>query len=140
VTDARLQQVHADILTAREFVEHATRFLSDARIDGLGAASRAILLHNAATAACDGILQASGLRVTPGDRSHALRLEEALQRLEGDTEDLLERLDVARVRRNEASYAAGFIAQASLRDADEATTELVDRARGFVGTDPSPRE
>jgi hypothetical protein len=35
---------------------------------------------------------------------------------------------------NEASHAAGFIAQASVVDALEATTELVEMARVFVGT------
>lgn len=46
--------------------------------------------------ACDAILQASGLRVTPGDRSHALRLETALDQLVPDTDELLERLDASR--------------------------------------------
>ena len=57
-----------------------------------------MLLHNAALSACDAILQAVGLRVTPGDRSHALRLESALQELDADTEDLFERLDALRER------------------------------------------
>jgi len=77
-------------------------------------------------------MQAVGLRVTPGDRSHAMRLENALEQLDEDTEDLLERLDASRARRNEASYAAGFVAQASVDDAREATTELVELARGAL--------
>jgi hypothetical protein len=68
--------------------------------------SQAILLHNATISACDAILQAVGLRVTAGDRSHILRLESALRHLGSDTEELLERLDASRERRNEASYAA----------------------------------
>jgi hypothetical protein len=72
------------------------------------------------------------LRVTPGDRSHALRLETALDQLATDTTELLERLDASRERRNEASYAAGFVAQASLSDAREATGELVELARALV--------
>lgn len=92
-----------------------------------------MLLHNATLCACDAILQVEGLRVTSGDRSHALRLETALEQLEADTDELLDRLDASRERRNEASYAAGFIAQASLSDAREATAELVEMARALVG-------
>jgi hypothetical protein len=133
VIDARLEHVYADKITAREFLDQATRFLADARVGTLSAPSRVLLLHNAAISACDGILQANGLRVTPGDRSHILRLETALQQLDADTEELLERLDASRERRNEVSYAAAFIAQASVLDAEEATTELLELARTFVG-------
>jgi hypothetical protein len=93
-----------------------------------------VLFHNAAIAACDAILQAAGQRVTSGDRSHILRLETALGHIDSDTEEFLERLDASRERRNEASYAAAFVAQASIEDAREATTELVELARGLVGS------
>lgn len=82
--------------------------------------------------ACDAILQAVGLRVTPGDNSHALRLETALEHLDGDTEELLESLDASRERRNEASNAAAFVPEASVTDAREATTEMIELARTFV--------
>ena len=85
MTDARIEQVHADKITAREFLDQASDFLNDARIDGLGPPSRVVLLHNAAIVACDAILQAVGLRVTSGDRSHILRLETALRELDTDT-------------------------------------------------------
>jgi hypothetical protein len=133
VTDARIEQVHADRITALEFLDQASDFLNDARVDGLGPASRIVLLHNAAIAACDAILQAVGLRITRGDRSHILRLETALHELGVDTDELLGRLDASRERRNEASYGGSFIAQASVRDAEEATTELLDLARAFIG-------
>jgi uncharacterized protein Yka (UPF0111/DUF47 family) len=71
--------------------------------------------------------------VTPGDRSHILRLETALDQAADDTEELLERLDASRERRNEASYAAGFVAHASVTDAREATAEIIELARTFVG-------
>ncbi len=132
MTDARVERVHADNVTAREFVEQAEQFLGDASIDGLSSASRVVLLHNATIAACDAILQAVGLRVGSGDRSHALRLERALEELDVDTEELLDRLDASRERRNEASYAVSFIASASVADANDATTELVELARSFV--------
>jgi hypothetical protein len=133
MTDARVEKVYEDVVAAREFVTQAERFLTDASVEGLGAASRVVLLHNAAISACDGILQAVGLRVTPGDGSHIVRLEAALEQIDGDTEELLERLDASRERRNEASYRAGFVGQASVSDAHEATVEVVRIARDFVG-------
>ena len=99
----------------------------------LSAESQSVLLHNAAICACDAILQATGLRVTSGDNAHALRLETALEHLEGDTEELLESLDTSRERRNEASYAAAFVPETSLADAREATTELLERVRTSLG-------
>lgn len=66
------------------------------------------------------------------DRSHVLRLETALNEVDGDTEEPFERLDASRARRHEASYAAGFIAQASVADARDATAELVEVARAFI--------
>lgn len=133
MTDARVEKVHADVVGAREFLDQADTFFEDASSRGLHAPSRAILLHSATVAACDAILQAVGLRVTLGDRSHVLRIETALDRLNDDTDDLLERLDASRERRNEASCAAGFVAQASVADADEATAELLALVRNFLG-------
>jgi hypothetical protein len=133
MTESRLEQVHADRIGARVFLAQAEAFFEDANLSGLRSESRSVLLHNAAVAACDAILQAAGQRVTPGDRSHILRLEVALSHLDGDTAELLERLDASRERRNEASYAAGFVPQASIDDAREAVAELVELARRFVG-------
>jgi hypothetical protein len=91
-----------------------------------------VLLHNAVVSACDAILQSVGLRVTSGDGAHILRIETALDQLEEDTEELFEHLDASRERRNEASYAALFVAQASAADAREATAELIALTRNFV--------
>jgi hypothetical protein len=132
VTDARVEKVYEDRITAREFLAQADLLFADAGEATLSAPSQAILLHNATVCACDAILQAVGLRVTPGDRSHALRLETALDQLDGDTEDLLESLDASRERRNEASYAAVIVPQASVADAREATSEMIELARAFV--------
>jgi hypothetical protein len=132
VPDARVETVYPDRVGASEFLKQADTFLADSRTSTLSAESQAILLHNSAICGCDAILQAVGLRVTPGDGSHLLRLETALAQLADDTEELLESLDASRERRNEASYAAGFVAQASVADAREATTELVELARAFV--------
>lgn len=87
-----------------------------------------MLLHNAALSAANAILEATGVRVTSGDGAHLLRLETALEQLPHDTEDLLERLDASRSRRNEASYAAMLVAEASVEEAREATAELVELA------------
>jgi hypothetical protein len=133
VTDARVEKVYADRVGAGEFLAQAELLLADADTASLSAASKAILLHNATVCACDAILQAVGLRVTPGDRSHILRLETALDQADDDTEELLERLDASRERRNEASYAAGFVAHASVTDAREATAEIIELSRTFVG-------
>jgi hypothetical protein len=133
VTEARVEHVYADRHGARDFLAQARTFLSDSAIDGLSSESQSVLLHNATVSACDSILQAAGLRVTPGDRSHILRLESALEQLSMDTEELLERLDASRERRNEASYAALFVPKASVMEAREAVTELVELAQQFVG-------
>lgn len=88
MTESRVEQVHADRIGARVFLAQSEAFSEDANLSGLGSESRSVLLHNAAVAACDAILQAAGQRVTPGDRSHILRLEVALSHLDGDTEEL----------------------------------------------------
>jgi|SRR5690349_19241175 len=128
MTDARVEEVYADRVQAREFLSQAVRFRADADSKDLSAESQSVLLHNATICACDAILQAVGLRVTPGDRSHVLRLKAALDQLEDDTTELFERLDASRERRNVVSYAASFTPQASLAEAREATSELIDLA------------
>ena len=132
MTEARVERVHADRVGARTFLSQAEKFQRDADADGLSSESRAVLLHNAVISGCDAVLQASGLRVSSGDGSHVRRLETALEQIGHDTDDLLERLDASRSRRSEASYAAGFVAQASVDEAREATAELIELAREFV--------
>ncbi len=133
MTDARVEKVYEDRMGARSFLAQADTFLGDADARGLSAPSQSILLHSATVSACDAILQAAGQRVSPGDGAHVLRLEAALDHVYGDTEELLERLDASRARRNEASYAAEFVAKASIAEAREATAELLELAHGFVG-------
>jgi hypothetical protein len=125
VNAARVEKVHADRMGARTHLEQAVKFQADADAD-LSTESRSVLLHNAAIAASSAILQAAGLRVTTGDGAHLLRLETALDQIPHDTEDLLERLDASRSRRNEASYAAVLVAEASVDEAREATAELIE--------------
>lgn len=131
MNEARVEKLHEDRLGARTHLDQAERFQSDADAD-LSAESRSVLLHNAAISASNAILEAAGLRVTSGDGAHMLRLETALEQLDHDTEDLLERLDASRSRRNEASYAAMLVAEASVEEAREATAELIELARAYL--------
>jgi hypothetical protein len=131
VNEARVERVHADRLGARTHLDQSEKFQSDADAD-LSAESRSVLLHNAAISASNAILQATGLRVTSGDGAHVLRLETALAQLPHETDDLLERLDASRSRRNEASYAAMSVAQASVDEAREATAELIELTRDLL--------
>jgi outer membrane PBP1 activator LpoA protein len=131
MTEARVEKMHPDRLGARTYLDQAERFQSDADAH-LSAESRSVLLHNAALSAANAILEAVGMRVTSGDGSHLLRLETALAQLDHDTEDLLERLDASRSRRNEASYAAMLVAEASVEEAREATAELIELARELL--------
>jgi hypothetical protein len=132
MTDARVEKIYTDRVRAHEFLDQADRFRSDADTTDLSTESQSVLLHNATICACDAILQAVGLRITSGDRAHVLRLETALDQLDSDTEELLESLDASRERRNEASYAASFVPEASLADAREATVELLELTRTFL--------
>ena len=131
MTEARVEEVPADRVTAREFLRAGRVFLDDA-VPPLSNESRQLLLHQAALCACDAILLAAGLRVAGGDRGHIVRLERALDELPGPTDDLLEALDAARARRVEASYQALPVPGASVDDAAEATHELYARAEEVV--------
>jgi len=132
MTEARVEKVYADRLGARTHLAQAEKFQADADAQDLSTESRSVLLHNAAISASNAILQAAGLRVTSGDRSHLRRLETALAQLDHDTGDLLERLDASRSRRNEASYASMLVAQASVDEAREATAELIELTRDYL--------
>ena len=131
MNEARVEKVHADRLGAHTHLDQAKRFQLDADAH-LSAESRSVLLHNAALSAANAILEAAGMRVTSGDGAHLLRLETALEQLHHDTEGLLERLDASRSRRNEASYAAMLVAEASVEEAREATAELIELVREFL--------
>lgn len=130
MTEARIEAVPADPREARVFLARGKDFLRDGRAGDNTAASRQVLLHSAAVCACDAVLLAAGLRVTAGDRSHVIRLDKATELLDAD--DLLDRLDDARLRRNESSYGAAMPAAEDVAEAIEVTQELLDRASAFV--------
>ena len=133
MTEARVENVYANRSDARTYLAQAETFQSDADAD-LSAESRSVLLHNAVIATTTAILQAAGLRVSGGDGAHQLRIASALAQLPQDTDELLDRLEASRSRRNEASYAAMLVPQASVEEAREATAELIALAEEFVGS------
>jgi hypothetical protein len=131
VTEARLESVPVDPAEARVFVAQAKVFLRDGQSGAVADPSRQVLLHNAAIAASDGILLAAGWRVTPGDGSHVLRLEKAVELLGGGA-DLADRLDDARLARNDASYGASIPSVDDVEAAVDVTEELVTLADAYV--------
>jgi hypothetical protein len=134
VTEARVERITPDRVTAREFLEQGKVFLSDGVKHGISNEGRVLLLHQAAICACDAILLAVGLRVSVGDRAHVLRLQTALEQLPGDTTELLEALDVSRAIRVEASYRRFVVPEATAGDAEEATRELYGLAEGVLAS------
>ena len=69
------------------------------------------------------------------DRSGARIYLDQAKAFQTDADELLDRLEASRSRRNEASYAAMLIPRASVDEAREATTELIALARGYVQPD-----
>ena len=53
MTEARVEKAYADRVGAKAYLRRAEAFLADAAVAGLGAASQAVLVHNAAISACD---------------------------------------------------------------------------------------
>jgi hypothetical protein len=134
MTEARVEKVYANRQDARTYLDQAKIFQADADAD-LSGESRSVLLHNAVISAADAIRQAAGLRVSGGEGAHQLRIETALAQLQDETEELLDRLEASRSRRNEASYHAMLVPDASIDEAREATAELIALAEGFIASE-----
>lgn len=130
MTDARVEAVPPDPREARVYLGQARTLLRDGEAADNADASRQILLHSAAVCACDAVLLAAGFRVTVGDGAHVLRLGKGTELLAAD--DLLDRLDDARLSRNESSYGAAIPSVDDVSDAVDVTRELVERASAFV--------
>jgi hypothetical protein len=107
VPDARVEPVEIDVWGARAFMERSRELLADGARSENTPASRMILLHSAAMAACDAILSINGKRIVGSDGSHRLRLKQAETLLRGDNRRLFATLEDSRASRNLASYAAG---------------------------------
>src|SRR4051812_23468074 len=108
MTQAKLTRIAPDPTLASAFLDRARSFLDDGSAKDLSQASRQVLLHNAAIAACDAVLAVSGFQVEGSERGHRLRLEKAEELLSGDLVDLFERLESVRMTRADISYRAGF--------------------------------
>ena len=132
MTDARVEMVSADAATARVFLDRAEGFLSDAAGGGMTASGRQILLWQACMSAMEAVLLAAGRRVTGGDGSHVLRLEETQRRMGTEHLDLFERLDTHRELRHEASYPLGVVSENETETTRQDAERLLEAARHFV--------
>jgi hypothetical protein len=133
VTHARIRKIDPDRTLAERFLKQAKGFLSDGASAVVSRESRQVLLHNAAIAACDGVLAAEGFEVEGSEGGHGLRLEKAEKLLGGDLEDLFERLDSVRMTRADASYRAGLVADHDVDEAAVAVAELVRHVEDAIG-------
>lgn len=132
MTEARVETTYPDPATAREFLDQAQTFFGDASNSDNSKESRAVLAHQAAVAACDAVLLHDGRRIAGDEGAHRLRLATAREALGGDLQDLFERLDDSRAWRNDASYRAQLVPDATLAEALEATRELLELVRAHV--------
>lgn len=132
MTDARVDRVEPDVWAARAFLEQAQRLLQDGAEERISPEGRQILLHGAVVAGCDAILAVNGRQIVGSDGGHRLRLATAQSLLPQDLDELFERLDDARMDRNEASYAAALLPTDVVEEALSAVGELVGLANAHV--------
>jgi hypothetical protein len=132
MTDARLEPIEADPYLAAGFLKRAESFVADGENEGLQPESRQVLLHSATVAACDSALAIKGLQVVGSEGGHKLRLEEVARLLPDADTGLFERLDDARIARNEVSYAAGLSASDDVVHQLEATRDLLFAVKQLV--------
>jgi hypothetical protein len=125
MTEARVEPIAPDPWLAAEALDNARSFAADGANSALTAASRQMLLQQAAIRACDALLAIYGRRVVGSDGGHALRLVEARASLAGEHDDLFERLDEGRASRNQASYRGGFVAEEDVEAMTGAVCDLV---------------
>lgn len=124
--EARVEPTELDIWGARAFLERARELLADGARPENTSASRLILLHSAAMAACDAVLSAGGRRIVGSDGGHLLRLQQAETLLGGDHRRLFATLEDGRASRNTASYAAAFVPADDVETSHTAVAELVE--------------
>lgn len=133
MAEARLTRIIPDATLARSFLIRAQEFSADGARDRNSHASRQVLLHNAAIAACDAVLAINGFEVEGSEGGHRLRLEKAEQLLGDDHRSLFEELDDARLARGTVSYAAGFALEADVEVALMAVRALVEHVELYIG-------
>jgi hypothetical protein len=103
---AEIESVYPDEARAHEFLGHARGFFADAESPSLTQPGSFFLLYQACLAGMDALLAATGSRVTSGEESHRVRIDEAARIAGSAYTELFERLDVWRADRNQVSYAA----------------------------------
>jgi len=98
-----------------------------------------ILLYAAVHKAFGAVLVSIGLRVTAGDRGHAVLIQEAKKHLGKEHVQLLSRLDRARRKRNEVAYETAQIANDELATMKKDTLTALGAAGRFIQEQkPSP--
>jgi hypothetical protein len=132
MTSARSEYVPADPTSARVFLDQAEKFVADGRQPETSLAGRQILYYQACLSSLEAILLEGGRRVTPGDRAHVLRIEEAHACLGYGHPELFERLDIHREIRHDVSYSAGVISEKQVESLVSTTTDLLAVARRYV--------
>jgi hypothetical protein len=129
---ARAEAARADFKLAGRLLDQADNHLKSAAIPGVDREGRFTLLYDAARKASDAVLRAEGRRITRGAGHHIAYLAEAKRLLGSDHEQLLTRVEAARVTRNQAEYQARDVTQTELTDLDDAARALVAVARAHV--------
>lgn len=92
-----------------------------------------MLLHGTVIAACDALLAVNGHRVIGSEGGHRLRISKSSELLH-DSVELFERLNEARVSRNDASYAAAPVPAFDIDD----TVVDVETLIGMVEREVEP--
>lgn len=133
MTDATLERIAPDPFRAADFLDRARGFARDGTVDSIAAESRRVLLHGAVIAACDAVLSIKGFRVVGTSGSHRLRLDKAEELLPSADASLFERLDDARVARNEISYAAVLVPSVDVEAVAATVRDLPVLVEALVG-------
>lgn len=129
---AELERIEADPFLAADFLDRAKDFVKDARVAGLSDETRLLVLHSATVAACDAVLSISGFRIVGSEGGHRLRIEKSAALLGDVDAELFERLDDARLSRNDVSYALGMVPTEDVMASAEAVDRLIEHAQALV--------
>lgn len=138
MAQAELEQIEEDALLAADYLDRARAFQVDAAVAALSVETRLLLLHSATIAACDAALVGCGLRVRGSDGGHRLRIDEAERLLPDAEPGLFDRLDDARMSRNNVSYAVGMVPAADMEESTSAVRDLIGLVENLVGPQLPP--
>lgn len=132
MSPAETELVEPDPGRAREFLNQAKGFLSDADEARLGPESSVILYWQACVTAMDAVLTHVGRRVTSGTHGHAARIGECRAHLGGGYNELMDRLDEWRRERGDVSYRAARSSDAIVAAIQGDTADLIAAAEQFM--------